>query len=279
MNDKCEICLNKKCDVVGSCDCDGCGRAGVCYRQLSPTVRITTQCTQECAHCCFSCSPSKTDMMSVEMAKSINAFCLKNKISKLNVMGGEFFCNPDWVNIVDILSKDMTKVRLVTNSDWFVSEDIKKNILDLFGKNKTLYFALSYDDWHTNRYVDTAARWLDENDISFQIENWGEAQQNTILPLGRAETNYIGTVYDIFSAYCRNPNRLYSFLIVENGNIYACPLSKRFYLGNVEDDLYTFRSTYAEKKKPIIDNIMSCGQCNRLYMFTGQTKKDGVYFV
>ena len=213
--------------------------------------------------------------MTVDMAQSINKFCTQNKINKINVMGGEFFCNPDWLNIVDTLSKDMARVRLVSNSDWFVSDDIKKDILDLCNKNKQLYFALSYDDWHTNKYVYKAERFLEENDISFQSETWEDAQESTILPVGRAGDNYIGTRYDMFGAYCRVPTHLYSFLIVENGCIYACPLSMRFYLGHVEDDLQTFRSTYVSKKKPIIDNIMSCGQCNRLYMFMGKFKKDG----
>lgn len=42
-------------------------------------------------------------MMSIDTAKEISLFFRSNKIRSINLMGGEFFCNPDWFEILDVL--------------------------------------------------------------------------------------------------------------------------------------------------------------------------------
>ena len=44
-------------------------------------------------------------MMTVETAEIIAKFLKANGILSLNVMGGEFFCNPDWYPIIGHLLK------------------------------------------------------------------------------------------------------------------------------------------------------------------------------
>ena len=92
---RCDICLEPDC-TKKTCHCDTCRNFEQCPKFLHPTIRITTKCTQQCTHCCFSCSPSSEKMMTVETAEVIAKFLNANGILSLNVMGGEFFCNPDW---------------------------------------------------------------------------------------------------------------------------------------------------------------------------------------
>ena len=40
--------------------------------------------------------------MSTETASKIKMFLINNNINKrINIMGGEFFCNPDWKEIIE----------------------------------------------------------------------------------------------------------------------------------------------------------------------------------
>lgn len=54
-------------------------------------------------------------MMSIDKAKEIALFFRSNEIKSVNLMGGEFFCNPSWYEILDILLSEVISARLVTN--------------------------------------------------------------------------------------------------------------------------------------------------------------------
>ena len=79
------------------------------YHQLSELLQ---KCTQSCSHCCFSCSPNNNIFMSTETASKIKMFLINNNINKrINIMGGEFFCHPNWKEIIDIRVHDIDIVR------------------------------------------------------------------------------------------------------------------------------------------------------------------------
>lgn len=103
-----------------SCHCKTCSHVKECRKYLHPTIRITTKCTQACSHCCFSCKPENTRHMTRATAQNIAQFLKNNHIISLNVMGGEFFCNTNWYDILSEWFKVNCHIRLVSNGDWGV---------------------------------------------------------------------------------------------------------------------------------------------------------------
>ena len=130
---RCNICLDD-CNRKNICDCSKCDKIGKCPKLLTPTIRITNKCTQECSHCCFSSSPKSNITMSIDMSKSISRFIKSNSILFSNVMGGEFFCNPNWYDILSEIISNLTVMRLVSNGDWINSEEVKESLESLYLK-------------------------------------------------------------------------------------------------------------------------------------------------
>jgi MoaA/NifB/PqqE/SkfB family radical SAM enzyme len=221
---RCDICLDEKCekkDNKKNCNCENCLHKNECPKFLHATIRITTKCTQECSHCCFSCSPSCDKMMTIDMARKIAKFLKSNEILSLNVMGGEFFCNPDWFDILSILLEVVDFMRLVSNGDWATNDDVKTKLLKL----KTLYdskfyIAISNDSWHHNKNVESAKTFLEENYFKYVIGEEKQDNENAIVPIGRSEFSF--GLYSMFACYCHEPSKQYTFLIDENGVIYKC---------------------------------------------------------
>ena len=219
----CDICLEEKCEGRHDCHCDTCTLKDECYRHLHPTIRITNKCTQECMHCCFESSPKSQIMMSVEMAEKIAKFIKANGIEYLNLMGGEFFCNPDWFEIYSHLISAAKVSRLVTNGDWAHNMKVKNQIstlVSLFGDK--IYFCISKDIWHTNKNVEAAEAYLKEIGAIVRVATEEQTTKQSIVPVGRAWGQYIGGIYDMMSCYCDNPEDMYSFLIDEKGQIFKC---------------------------------------------------------
>ena len=130
---RCDYCVDP-CNNPNPTKCISCEKTTTCHRNLHPTIRITRKCTQQCTHCCFSCSPNSTDMMSLTTAKEISKFLANNNINQIQIMGGEFFLNPNWEMIITELSKKIRAVRLVSNGDWFKNSKTTKSIIS-FLKN------------------------------------------------------------------------------------------------------------------------------------------------
>lgn len=220
----CDICLEEKCEGRHDCHCDTCKVKDECYRKLRPTIRITNKCTQECDHCCFCSSPKSDIMMSVEMAKEVAQFIKANEIEYINLMGGEFFCNPNWFEIYSLLiSAAKVGARLVTNGDWANNMKVKTQIstlVSLFGHK--IYFCISKDIWHTNKNVEAAKEYLEEIGAIVRVATEEQTTKQSIVPVGRAQGQYISGIYDMMACYCDNPESMYSFLIDEKGNIFKC---------------------------------------------------------
>lgn len=223
----CDICLDEKCEGRRTCNCETCKVKDECpkFAGLRPTIRITTKCTQRCGHCCFSCSPKRNDMMTIDTSKVIGQFLKSNKIKSANLMGGEFFCNPDWFEIFsNIMGGLSDHARIVTNSDWVINRRTSEKVIE-FGKMFNVYFALTIDKWHTNKHVGRAQKLLDDNGIRYQMGDHESDSENSIdsaiVPIGESAFSF--GFYASFGTYCRQEINKYCFMIDEKGIIYKCP--------------------------------------------------------
>ena len=258
----CEICVEKKCPTDGKCNCESCAVKATCpkYNGLNATVRITKKCTQKCSHCCFSCSPLSEDMMTVETAKNIAVFIKKNGVKRLNIMGGEIFCNPNYKEILSVLIPAVKNARLVTNSDW-VEHD--KSFAKFITKFKNVYLSLSKDEYHTNKHVDEAEKILKGRNVRYTIDSKGVVNSSSIVPVGRAQFG-LSNFYSFMGCYCHNPEHHYSFLIDEVGEIYKCGFGIWNY-ANINDYLEGgFRDRFKEFNTKFYGIfISSCTSCIR----------------
>jgi len=263
MRKPCDICLEEKCDGKHDCHCDTCSLKDKCYRKLHATIRITNKCTQECSHCCFASSPKSSIMMSIEKAKEIAKFLKVNDVETINLMGGEFFCNPNWFEIYSELIASVKFARLVTNGDWANNLGVKAQLatlISIFGKK--IYFSISKDKWHTNKYVDSAKEFLESAGCKVNIGTEDNTKNESIVPVGRAAGRYIGGIYDMFGCYCQNPENMYSFLIDEEGNIFKCSFGVLSY-AHIDDYLEGgFRKRFKEANSKFYSVFVpSCQTC------------------
>jgi len=132
-------------------------------------------------------------------------------------MGGEFFCNPDWYEIFSILSKDVLTVRIVTNGDW---ADNPEKVLEFMSNHPQCYMCISKDKWHTNEWVAKAHDLCEAHGIIHKLATDEETTPESIVPVGRSRFEY--NFYSTFANYCSKPDRKYTFLIDEEGEIYKC---------------------------------------------------------
>ena len=259
----CDICLEETCEGRHDCHCDTCSLKDECYRKLHPTIRITNKCTQECGHCCFESSPKSNRMMSVETAKQIAQFIKANDVYSLNLMGGEFFCNPDWFEIYSHLISAAKYARLVTNGDWVNNLKVKTQLatlVSLFGKK--IYFCISKDIWHTNKNVDAAKEYLEEIGAIVRVATEEQTKKQSIVPVGRAWGQFIGGIYDMMGCYCHNPENMYTFLIDEMGQIFKCAFGIWYY-ADVDEYLDGgFRAKFKDYNSKFYKCFLpSCNSC------------------
>lgn len=268
----CDICLEETCEGRHDCHCETCKLVKQCHRRLHATIRITNKCTQKCSHCCFCSSPESKIMMTVEESKVIADFIRANEIEEINLMGGEFFCNPNWFEIYSNLISAAKWARLVTNGDWANNMEVKvklATLASLFGKK--FYMCISKDEWHTNKYVEAADAYLTEIGIIHNTATKEQTTESSIVPIGRAMLGGFFGIYSMMGCYCQNPENMYSFLIDEEGNIYKCSFGVKKY-ANVSD--YTdggFAKDFKEfNKKWYKIFIPSCQTCVNTFELRGK---------
>lgn len=262
---RCDFCIEENCGgSKDCCNCESCSKVTECYRFLHPTIRITNKCTQECSHCCFSSSPTRTEMMTLETADIISEFLVSNEIMSLNVMGGEFFCNPNWFGILHKFLSTGAMMRLVTNADWGTSETVKNDLIrlkDEFGNH--LRVSVSNDRWHTNKYVSIVEEFLRVNGFNYNVGTKENDDVNVIVPVGRSEFECFN-IYGMFACYCHNPQHMYSFLIDEVGKIYKCSFGVFDYATVDKYKDGGFAKRFKEFNKVFYDTfIPSCKSCVR----------------
>jgi hypothetical protein len=155
--------------------------------------------------------------MTIKMAKKVSAFLKNNEVQMVNLMGGEIFCNPHWKKILDLIIPSVPLVRIVSNGDWIEG---CPEFAEYLTKFKNCYVSISKDEWHNMKNVDKALKVLKENNILFNTPKHEEKEEN-LVPVGRAELSGFG-FYGTFGCYCHNPEKQYSFLIDEKGDIFKC---------------------------------------------------------
>lgn len=273
MSSPCDICLKETCKGSHSCHCDTCKVKDKCYRKLHATIRITNRCTQECSHCCFKSSPKSNIMMTVEKAKDIAKFLKNNGVVTINLMGGEFFCNPDWFEIYSELISSVKFARLVTNGDWANNLGVKTKLatlISLFGGK--IHFSISKDKWHTNKNVEAAKEFLESTGCEVNVAKKDNTKDESIVPVGRANGKYISGIYDMFGCYCQNPENMYSFLIDEKGNIFKCSFGVLRY-ANIDEYLEGgFRQRFKEANSKFYSLFIS--SCQSCYNFISLQKPE-----
>lgn len=261
---RCEYCLDDNCKKK-KCNCSTCKLANECFKILHPTIRITNKCTQKCSHCCFESSPESNIMMSIKNADKICRFLKANEIVTINVMGGEFFCNPDWYEILEMLVDSVLHMRLVTNGDWTVIDSVRDKLGQFIEKNKDkLLMSLSFDNFHTNKHFEKAKAFL-ENTGCYLTIGQGKSESNGIVPVGRSSFSH--GIYSMFGTYCGNPKKQYTFLIDEEGAIYKCVFG-RWQYASVDDYLVGgFAKRFKEFNKKFYSIFISnCYRCNESAM-------------
>lgn len=277
MSAKCDVCIEERCkgtENAYACDCDACEHADRCNKWIRPTIRITTKCTQACSHCCFTCSPKKSDHMSINTAQDVSKFITNNKhIKSVNVMGGEIFCNPDWAFIlISILNiKSLKVIRVVSNSDWVADECAREFCTVLAQYKDKVVVSLSHDKWHTNKNVDAATKMLKEYGIPHNVDD-GAMVDSAVVPIGRAELGYHG-VYSMFGTYC-GEDRKYQILISEDGSIHKCAFGI-FEYDNVNNYLEGGFTKRFKEFHQAFDRcfISSCAACVRMgYKYASKNK-------
>lgn len=263
MNHRCKICLEETCKGRYDCHCETCSKMKECYRFLHPTIRITTKCTQSCSHCCFSCSPAADRMMNIDTAEKISVFLKNNDIFSLNLMGGEFFLNPGWFEILSLFFDGMTDVRLVTTGDWITDADVCHKLQLLKEKSSVNFLiSISKDKWHHNRNIAAAETFLLENGFRYNIGTPKESTDDIVVPIGRSEGEC--SLYGMCGCYCHNPKNMYSFLINEEGTIYKCPFGVWNYASIEEYQSGGFCNKFKEFNKNFYGIFMtSCASCIR----------------
>lgn len=259
---RCNICIEEGCLGKRNCHCEKCARIMECNKILRPTIRITTKCTQSCSHCCFSCSPKKSEMMSVETARDVKGFLNSNEVEIVTLMGGEFFCNPAWKEIFEIIIPGTIRTRLVTNGDWADDPEVPK----FLKKFPTLKVSISKDRWHTNKNVDKAVAACVEQGLNHNIASKEETSEDSIVPIGNSSFDSFG-FYSMFGCWCHNPVHMYSFLIDEEGGIYKCGFGMWRY-ANIKDHLKGgFDKVFKEfNQKFHSEFISNCRSCSRAYL-------------
>ena len=264
----CDICLEEKCEGRHDCHCETCELYSKCYRRLHPTIRITNRCTQQCSHCCFSSHPKSEIMMSVATSQKIATFFRNNLVYNINLMGGEFFCNPDWFEIFSNFVREVGVARIVTNGDWAPSDTQKEKLSEFINQFKDkVWFSISKDKWHTNKNVEAAAEFLKSTGIHFNVTKPEEASDAGIVPVGRSMLGG-GGFYDFMGCYCQNPENMYSFLIDEEGNIYKCGFGM-FKYATVDDYVDGgFRERFKKYNTAFYKQfIPSCKTCSNFNFF------------
>jgi len=202
------------------------------------------------------------DFMTVDMAKTIHAFLAANDIDRVNIMGGEFFCHPEWKAIIATLVDGMAIARLVTNGDWAASKNLATSVTGFLKGLPQIHVSISNDKWHENAHVDAASTACEEAGIPCNVEHPGTATDDTIVPVGRSAFEF---GFYSMARYCANPKKTYGFLIDERGEICKCAMGILPY-----DDVENFvGGGFAARFKEMgtafqKSFIMACADCARV---------------
>lgn len=198
--------------------------------------------------------------MTIKMAKKIGKFLKNNEVYSVNLMGGEIFCNPNWKKILNEIIPNVQYARIVSNGDWVEGEPTFAEYLRNF---PNCWVCISKDQWHTMKNVDKAIEILEKCGIPISTPKEKEEEFN-MVPIGRSMFNM--GLYSMFSCYCHNPEKQYTFLIDEKGDIFKCNFGVWNYASVDEYINGEFAPRFKEFNKIFYDVfIPSCSSCIRSF--------------
>jgi len=200
--------------------------------------------------------------MELDVAKQIAKFISSNEIKHCTIMGGEFFCHPQWRKIFDIILPTVGLCRLVTNGDWGKNQSVS----NFLAKYRTkILISISEDNWHSNKYTKEAKKQCVQNNLCWNVPSTEMKSDSILVPIGKLKFEPT-SIYGLFGTYCSNPEKKYSFLIDETGIIYKCGFGVWDY-ANVKEYLDGgFAKKFKEFNKKFYKTfIPNCLRCNNAY--------------
>ena len=68
------------------------------------TINITSKCTAECKHCCFSCAPNRTDELKEEEIWNAVNYGINNDEINAILVGSSSLNEKEFANIINLSS-------------------------------------------------------------------------------------------------------------------------------------------------------------------------------
>lgn len=244
----------------------------------SVVVRITDVCNNQCAHCCFSCSPKNHLRMDLETAQKVNSFFSDTAETKwwFNVMGGEPTLHRHYEDIINAFAG--RNIRLVTNGWWIRSPKATERFVSFLKNSKVnIHIGVSRDKFHPPKEGELAYAHLMslnfKDDFGLSAPN-PDDEEGSIAMVGRAWWNQIGNpALNMFGAYCASSNvRSTSFTVLEDGTVTHCPFGI-IPIGNIKtsdmEELVLRKESVGEA---LYRNCMTCYNCYRSWEMGGRNK-------
>ena len=244
----------------------------------SVVVRITDVCNNQCAHCCFSCSPKNKLYMEESVAQKINSFFVNTETTRwwFNVMGGEPTLHPHYEDVIN--SFGQRNIRLVTNGWWIKNPKATDRFVTFLKSSRaSIHIGVSRDKFHPPKVGDLAYTHL--MSLNFKDDFGLSApepanEEKSIAMVGRAWWNGIGDEFlNRFHCYCMSSNtRSTSFTVLEDGTITHCPFGI-IPIGKIESSTIEDLHIKKEKiKKAVEENLMSCYNCYKAWEMGGRSR-------
>lgn len=213
--------------------------------------------------------------MSRDTAADVAQFLKNNDISTITIMGGEFFCHPDWESVLEIIISESNAkyVRLVTNGDW-AAQKSNETLNAIEPYKDFLKISISEDQWHTNENVTAAADACEKRKFIWNFPTEEQRSVNSIVPVGRGDT-YSFSFSAMFSCYCDDPRHKYSFLIDEMGDIFKCAMGVWRYTDVLENLNGGFTQMFRDYNTRFYKNFRpNCKSCYMAYLHRQRQKQE-----
>lgn len=111
---------------------------------------VTDRCNKHCAHCYV--QRKNIDLDAEKCAAFLSS---TQNIDRVGFSGGEPFLNPDFLEAIikTAVSKDMMFDQIITNGDWWNSEQqLKSTLQRIYNAGYDGKIGLSYDSFHSQDY-------------------------------------------------------------------------------------------------------------------------------
>ncbi|MFA6938092.1 MAG: radical SAM protein [Treponema sp.] len=272
----------------------------------------TTQCNLHCPHCFVS---RQTQKLSIDDAKSLIDSCLNYKrenctLEKIGFTGGEPFLYLDFICEVTKYAKekDLMFDRIMTNGDWWKSEEeLKEKLTAVYNSGFDGKIGLSYDIFHAQTkeriltFIQNVYKiWNDYStvEISVAVERKSSKAENQILKnineiqcsLQKEFGQIFLPVYKIKQSftsdnwhkdftwfkedYCASTGNI--FFVHSNGNIAPCcgfaNENKELFIGTIKDSCDTLMNN--AETNVMVQNCFTKG----LVAVRKEMQKSGVKF-